>query len=109
VQAEIGGHPVALPAARRNLAGRDCVLGIRPEHVQFGFEAAPGGIPVELGAVTPFNVRTVMLLRTDDATEFLASRPEDSRLDAERGHRRGWARIDFDKALYFDSASGARL
>jgi multiple sugar transport system ATP-binding protein len=109
LQAEIGGHPVVLPSARSNLAGRDCVLGIRPEHVQFGFEAAHDGIPVELGAVTPFNVRTVMLLRTDDATEFLASRPEDSRLDAERGHRRGWARIDLDKALYFDSASGARL
>jgi hypothetical protein len=33
---------------------------------------------VELEAVTPFNVRTVTLLKTPDATELLASRPEES-------------------------------
>ena len=59
--------------------------------------------------MTPFNVRTVTLLKAPDATEILASRPEDNSLAAARGHRKGWARIDLDRALFFDAASGARL
>ena len=82
---------------------------MRPEDVTLDFEPVPGGIPVELEAVTPFNVRTVTLLKAGDATEILASRPEDNVLATARGHRQGWARIDFDRALFFDAASGARL
>ncbi len=109
VHAQIGGQRVALGPRAAELAGRDCVLGVRPEDVAFGFEQAEGGIPVELAAVTPFNVRTVTLLKAPDATEILASRPEDNSLAAARGHRKGWARIDLDRALFFDAASGARL
>ncbi len=85
------------------------MLGVRPENVALSFEQKDDGIPVELEAVTPFNVRTVTLLKTPDATELLASRPEDNKLATERGHRSGWASIDFERALYFDKASGARL
>jgi multiple sugar transport system ATP-binding protein len=109
VHARIGGERLALGSARGDLAGRDCVLGVRPEDVALTFEPAPNGIAVELEAVTPFNVRTVALLRTPDATEILASRPEDPTLDAARGHRKGWACIDLDRALFFDRATGARL
>jgi multiple sugar transport system ATP-binding protein len=109
VRARIGGHDLALGGRGLQLAGRDCVLGVRPEDVTFDTDPAGGGIPVELEAVTPFNVRTVTLLRTADATEILASRPEDNTLATSRGHRQGWARIDFDRALFFDAQSGARL
>ena len=108
----LGGHPVRMPD-QAGLAGRRCLLGIRPEHVGFAFDgesrASGDGIPVELDAVTPFNVRSVMLLRTGDATELLASRPEDPTLDRARGRRRGTARIDFSHALFFDAASGERI
>ncbi len=109
VVARIGGHPMALGARGESLAGRDCVLGVRPEDVTFDTDQAQGGIPVELGAVTPFNVRTVTLLRAADATEILASRPEDNTLATARGHRQGWARIDFERALFFDAQTGDRL
>ncbi len=109
VRAVVAGHPLTLRGAPATLAGRDCELGVRPEDVMLGFEHADDAIPVELAAVTPFNVRTVILLKTPDATELLASRPEDNKLAAARGHRRGWASIDFERALYFDRASGALL
>jgi len=109
VHARIGGQRLALGTRSADLAGRECILGVRPEDVTLDFEPVPGGIPVELEAVTPFNVRTVTLLKAGDATEILASRPEDNVLATARGHRQGWARIDFDRALFFDAASGARL
>jgi multiple sugar transport system ATP-binding protein len=64
---------------------------------------------VDLAAVTPFNVRTVTLLKAADSTEILASRPEDHALAASRAHRKGWATIDFDRAFFFDAQTGARL
>lgn len=109
VRASLGGHALTLPTSRSALAGRDCLLGVRPEDVELHYEPAEGDIPVELDAVMPFNVRTVMLLKTADRTEILASCPEDHSLDKQRGHRRVWARIDMDKALYFDRSSGARV
>ncbi len=109
LQAMVAGHRLTLRGARAALAGRDCVLGVRPENVALSFEQKDDGIPVELEAVTPFNIRTVTLLKAPDATEILASRPEDNKLATERGHRKGWASIDFERALYFDRASGARL
>lgn len=109
LQAMVAGHRLTLRGARAALAGRDCVLGVRPENVALSFEQKDDGIPVELEAVTPFNIRTVTLLKAPDATEILASRPEDNNLATERGHRKGWASIDFERALYFDRASGARL
>jgi len=109
VVATIGGHRVDLGPARAKLEGQPCVLGVRPEDVALSFEPTQEGIPVELEAVTPFNVRTVTLLKTPDATELLASRPEDNTLATARGHRKGFARIDLERALFFDQATGARL
>ncbi len=109
LQALVAGHRLTLRGARAALAGHDCVLGVRPEDVTLSFERRDDGIPVEVEAVTPFNVRTVTLLKAPDATEILASRPEDNALATERGHRSGWASIDFERALYFDEATGARL
>lgn len=109
VEVEIGGQKLSLGTERARLDGKPCVLGVRPEDVTFTFEPAPNSIAVDLAAVTPFNVRTVTLLKAADATEILASRPEDHALASSRAHRKGWASIDFDRALFFDAKSGARL
>jgi multiple sugar transport system ATP-binding protein len=109
VCATIAGQKLALGAARTRLDGKACVLGVRPEDVTFAFEQAQNSIPVDLAAVTPFNVRTVTLLKAADQTEILASRPEDHALAASRAHRKGWATIDFDRALFFDAKTGDRL
>jgi len=109
VRASVGGQSIALGAERTRLDGRACVLGVRPEDVTFTTEQARNGIPVDLAAVTPFNVRTVTLLKAPDSTEILASRPEDHALASSRAHRRGWAYIDFDRALFFDAQTGARI
>ncbi|HET9594237.1 MAG TPA: ABC transporter ATP-binding protein [Anaeromyxobacteraceae bacterium] len=107
--ARIAGQRLAMGARGAALRVPECVIGLRPEDVVLDFESAEGGIPVELEAVTPFNVRTVTLLKAENGTEILASRPEDNTLAASRGHRRGWARIDFERALFFDVGNGALL
>jgi multiple sugar transport system ATP-binding protein len=109
VHARIAGQEVPLGARGAALGVSACVLGVRPEDVALDFERSQGGIPVELEAVTPFNVRTVTLLKAADGTEILASRPEDNTLATARGHRQGWAHIDLERALFFDAASGVRL
>ncbi len=109
VTATVGGQSVNLPKARGSLTGRDCLLGVRSEDVALAFEPVPAGIPVEVTAVTPFNVRTVTLLKTADSTEILASRPEDNALASSRGRRKGWATFDLERALFFDPQTGATL
>lgn len=109
VQAQIGGHAVALAEPARLHAGRDCLLGIRPEDIELHTEPRPGALPLQLEAVTPFNVRSVMLLRADDGTELLASAEADHPLHDARERRRVWATIDRRHTLLFDRASGQRL
>jgi multiple sugar transport system ATP-binding protein len=86
-----------------------CVVGIRPEHVEVGMEQRPGAIPVELDAVTPLNVRAVLLLKTRDGQEILATCWEDEAARFPRGHRAVWATLRPDDLMLFDAASGARL
>ncbi len=104
----IGGTQIALPPEVR-LPAANLTLGIRPEHVGLSFDPASQGLPVSVEAVTPFNVRTVALLKMHDGTEILASQPENDALLATREHRAGFARLDLKHALFFDGASGARL
>ncbi|MBW8729168.1 MAG: ABC transporter ATP-binding protein [Inquilinus limosus] len=99
----------AFPAPAALPAGKPCLVGLRPEDVEVRFEPAEDAVPVDLEAVTPLNVRTVMLLRAADGTEILASRPEDQGDDLGRGRRRAWARPDLARALCFDRETGARL
>lgn len=109
VQTTIAGHALALPAAARAHAGRECLLGIRPEDIELHTQERPGALALQLEAVTPFNVRSVMLLRGDDGTELLASTTEDHPLHAARERRRVWATIAAGRTLLFDCRSGQRL
>jgi len=105
----LAGHEIAMQDARHEWAGRDCLVGLRPEHIALHATPQPGAMQVELEAVTPFSVRNVMLLRAPDGTEILASTPEDHPLRNARGQQRVWASIDMKRALVFDRQTGASL
>jgi multiple sugar transport system ATP-binding protein len=90
-------------------AAGPCVVGVRPEHVEVGMEQRPGAIPVELDAVTPLNVRAVLLLKTRGGQEILATCWEDEAARFPRGHRAVWATLRPDDLMLFDATSGARL
>ncbi len=123
----IEGETVAVLGAGFPLAGRlaqgPCQVAIRPESIAVTLDEAPsaGAVPVELGigetthavpvdleAVTPLNVRAVMLLRTRDGRELLATCSEDEASRLPRGRGRGQAHIRAADLLLFDPA-GRRL
>ena len=86
-------------------AGRECLLGLRPESIMLHHEARPGAAPAFLVAVTPLHERLVLLLRTADGEELVASvlgtPPEPGAAV--------WLSVDDAAAALFDAASGARL
>ena len=106
---EIVGARIPLPDLPAEAAGRDCLIGIRPEHIQVGMEQRSGALPAELDAVTPLNVRSVLLLKTPDGGELLASCSEREADRFPRGHRAVWISIEASKLLVFDAQSGVRL
>ena len=57
----------------RGIAGRAAMLGLRPEAILVEDSAHGDSFPVEVVAVTPLNEKTVLLLRTEDGHELLAS------------------------------------
>lgn len=108
-----------LEAGRFDLFGQDLdipgagsgerLLGIRPEHIEVSMEPSAGSIPVVLDAVTPLNVRAVLLLKTKDGHELLASCSEEEAARFPRGHKDVHATIDPARIHLFDPASGQRL
>jgi multiple sugar transport system ATP-binding protein len=108
VAIELFGQTLPLPF-RLPTTERPCLIGIRPEIVHVDLSPGDDGIPVELDAVTPLNVRTVLFLRAQDRSEILASCSEHEAGRFGRGHRNVFARIDLARVLLFDQASGERL
>lgn len=106
---ELLGTRLALPRLPATAAGRDCLAGLRPEHLEVLTAEAPGAIPLELDAVTPLNVRGVLYLRAAGGAEVLATVSEDVATGFGRGHRRVWGRLDPARILLFDRESGARI
>jgi multiple sugar transport system ATP-binding protein len=106
---ELFGQEVSLPPAYASAVGRDCLIGLRPETVQVAMEGGGQSIAVELDAVTPLNVRSVLLLRAANGEEILASCTEEEAQRFPRGHRNVFAQPAFDAALLFDRASGERI
>lgn len=105
------GGSLALPPGLAHAAGRDCLLGLRPEHVAVWAEERPAALPFELEAVTPLNVRGVLYLRAgaDAGEELLVTVPEAEAARFGRGHRRVWVEIETRHLTLFDRRSGARL
>jgi multiple sugar transport system ATP-binding protein len=87
-------------------ANRDCLLGLRCEDIRLHREAGPATAPVEVLAQTPLNEKTVLLLKSGDGVELLASIPGNAPVPA-----LGPAHLSFDplKPLLFDAASGRRI
>jgi multiple sugar transport system ATP-binding protein len=106
---ELFGSALPLPPGLTHAAGRDCVLGLRPEHVAVRTEATPSALPFELEAVTPLNVRGVLYLRTGGGEELLATVTEPEAARFGRGHRQVWVELAPQHLTLFDRQTGARL
>lgn len=115
---EVLGLRLALPG---RLEPGSCKVALRPEHIEVTLDDGVAGaaavdlgdgerqgLAVELDAVTPLNVRAVLLLRTPDGQELLASCSEAAARRLPRGHGRATAHIRAADLLFFDR-SGARL
>jgi multiple sugar transport system ATP-binding protein len=107
VTVRLGGRDLALPAGYDAIAGRGTMLGLRPEAILVEDTARAGSFPVEVVAVTPLNEKTVLLLRTEDGREILAS--EAGTDEAPRRHGAAFARFEPAAALVFDAESGRRI
>jgi multiple sugar transport system ATP-binding protein len=107
MQIGVGGASVSLPPGFADLAGRSCILGLRAEAIAVEDRNSPDSFPVEVVAVTPLNEKTLLLLRTGDGREILAS--EAGTDEAPRRHGPAFARFDPSAALLFDSSSGRRV
>lgn len=107
--APLFGDRLPLGRGASGLAGREVLVGVRAEDIEVSLEPVPGGIGVELDAVTPLNVRAVLYLRARDGKEMLATVPEEEALRFGRGHRAVWARVRPERVLLFDPATGSRL
>ncbi len=97
---------VLLPGAGGEAAGRDCVVGIRPEALSFVAAGTPGAIPVTVEAETPLNEKIVTLVRTLRGREILVSRPGGTPGPAEGAAH---IAVEGEKALLFDKATGERI
>ncbi|MEM8951486.1 MAG: ABC transporter ATP-binding protein [Pseudomonadota bacterium] len=97
------------PLHVKPVGAADCLVGIRPEHIKVSMTATENGLPVELDAVTPLNVRSVLLLKTPDGGELLASCSEAETARLPRGHRNVWIDLSPDQFLLFDAQTGERL
>ncbi|WP_298819623.1 ABC transporter ATP-binding protein [uncultured Roseibium sp.] len=85
------------------VAGRDCIVGLRPEALSFAKE---GGFPVTIEAVTPFNEKTVTLATTLRGREILLSQPAQDPVPAGSEVN---LQIAAQDAILFDRATGQRI
>ena len=109
VSVELFGQTFSLNVKPADAASRAGLIGIRPEHIKVSMAKTERGVPAELDAVTPLNVRSVMLLKTKNGDELLASCSEAETARLPRGHREVWLDIEPEHLLLFDAESGERL
>jgi len=82
--------------------GTPVLLGVRPETLRVLHEAESGAAPATVVAVTPLHERLVILLRTAEGTEIVASVIG----DAPATGASVWIAADADAALLFDARTG---
>jgi len=85
------------------------LAGLRPEHLTVSRIEIPDGIPCELDAVMPVNVRSVLYLRGPAGEEILATVGESEAVKFGRDHRQVWVDFAPEHVLLFDAATGARI
>src|SRR5579872_4319641 len=103
----VGGLSIPLPASFGHAAGKSCILGIRPESIVVEPQPSPTRFAVDVVAVTPLNEKALLLLRTSDGRELLASEPGAD--EAPRRHGPAYASFDANSILLFDAATGKRI
>ncbi len=101
------GCVLPIPKDYETAAGRNCMLGLRPEAIMVDNVPWPDAFPIDVAAVTPLNEKTLLLLRAHDGQELMAS---EAGLE-EEPRRRGpaHARFDPNAVLLFDAESGKRI
>jgi multiple sugar transport system ATP-binding protein len=97
----IFGLDLALPMAA-DIAGHDALLGLRPESIGILGASVPGAARATLTAATPLHGKVVLLLRTDEGEEILASMVGEP---PETGST-VWFQPTPETALLYDAASG---
>jgi multiple sugar transport system ATP-binding protein len=104
--AEISGDQMNLEKRYSVYKDRAVTLAVRPEAVSVG--RGKNGIAAEIVAVTPFNERTVLLLKSPSGLELLASLPSSAHGIPEAGTI---VRVSFAEngTHLFDRATGERL
>ena len=105
--ASLSGAEFALPKELTHAAGRQCVLGLRPEALQFVDPDTANAIPVTIEAETPLNEKVVTLVITSEQHEILVSRPADS--PGPRSGQTHIAAFSNSSAWLFAPDSGARI
>jgi multiple sugar transport system ATP-binding protein len=88
-------------------AGRACTLGVRPEFTAVSVMHTPNSVPVDIVAETPLNEKTVILMRSAEGAELLASLPAEAAGTLQHG--RAFLSFNPDAALLFDRASRQRI
>ena len=104
VVAQAAGLELELPVDRSAIA-RQCLLGIRPEAIEVLAARRPGAAPAELVAVTPLHERLVLLLRTPEGAEIVASVIHSNLAAGDAA----WLTTDPGAALLFDAQSGMQI
>ncbi len=106
VYIELSSVRLRLDESMAACVDKDCVLGIRPESIQFCGSDTAGAIPILIETETPLNEKTVTLALTTGKREILISRPSSTTApDSGQSH----IVINADKALLFDKHSGQRI
>ncbi len=106
VQVRLSDQILSIDQRFASVVGKECVLGIRPESIQFVDAGTPGSFPVMVEAETPLNEKTVTLALTAKGREIMVSRPAGS-----PGPASGSAHVavDLSNVLLFDRKSGVRI
>jgi multiple sugar transport system ATP-binding protein len=107
VKFAIGGDTILLESSFLRHAGKPVQLGIRPEAIALG-PVKGAALAADVMAVTPFNERTVLLLRTKSGVELLASVPSSMAKIPQAGQTTGLS-FKSEGMHLFDRATGARL
>ena len=103
----IANTRVSIGRGFEDAIGKGCTLGLRPAEIVIEEDASDHAVPVDLMAITPLGERVVVLMKTLEGQEVLASAAE-----APLGGRhtgRAYMRFDPETVLLFDGATGDRL
>lgn len=107
VSFSVAGENILLDRRHVALAGKPVRLGIRPEAIEI-VPVKNAEMTAQVEAVTPFNERTVLLLRSQGSFELLASLPSSATNIPEFGQRTG-LKFNADGLHFFDRETGIRL